>query len=193
MAECAVAWCSKPAFARGYCRTHIAAVYAGRDPHQKSLFEMTPEERFWAKVDRRGPSDCWLWKASTRGKNGVRYGSMDFRGRRESAHRVAWILTYGDIPLIRGLDSHGVCVLHSCDQPLCVNPAHLSLGTHEANMVDKALRQRDTQKNKTHCKRGHPRNPANTWVDPKRGTKHCRVCSKLRMRNVYAERRIALR
>ena len=81
---------------------------------------------FWQKVDRSGGDDaCWEWLAGTRGG----YGLMRWRGKTTSAHRVSWELAHGSIP--DGLD-----VLHSCDNPRCVYPAHLFLGTHQDNMVD---------------------------------------------------------
>ena len=83
--------------------------------------------------------------------------------------------------------------MHTCDTPLCVNPHHLFIGAHRDNMRDKVTKQRDTTKWKTHCKHGHPRNSRNTRVDPKTGLKHCRVCGKLRMRKIHAQRRVSIR
>jgi len=86
---------------------------------------MLMEERFWAKVDRT--DDCWLWTAcrTTHG-----YGQFrPERSRGAQAHRVAWELTNGPIPA-------GMLVLHRCDNPPCVNPAHLFLGTQSDNMRD---------------------------------------------------------
>ncbi len=83
--------------------------------------------RFWAKVDKSG--DCWLWTASVRGSG---YANFYFRGRCVNAHRVAWILTHGEVP-------DGLQVLHDCpggDNPLCVNPTHLYLGTIRDNVND---------------------------------------------------------
>lgn len=85
------------------------------------------ESRFWSKVDRSGA--CWLWNASrtTAGYGGIR------AGRRGSpllmAHRVSFALHNGPIP-----GGHEVC--HVCDNPPCVNPAHLFLGSHTDNMRD---------------------------------------------------------
>ena len=89
-----------------------------------------PQERiarFWASVEP-GPNGCWIWQRgrySHRGK--LTYGQTMLAGRRTGAHRVAWTLTHGPIP--NGLD-----VLHSCDNPPCVNPAHLRVGTHRGNI-----------------------------------------------------------
>lgn len=78
-------------------------------------------DRFWSKVDRSGP--CWLWRAGTR--NGV--GRFRFEGANEPAPRVAWLLT-------KGLLEKGEIVLRTCENMLCVNPAHL---TKQLNTDDK--------------------------------------------------------
>ena len=85
----------------------------------------TIAERFWPKVDRRGPGECWPWLALAR--NG--YGKFRYGSRCLGAHRVAYELTHGPIP--PGLDC-----LHHCDNPLCCNPAHLFLGTDIENQTD---------------------------------------------------------
>jgi hypothetical protein len=87
-------------------------------------------DRFWNKVDKTG--DCWTWTAC---RNALGYGSFRFEGKVSLAHRVSHILNIGPIP-------DGMLVIHSCDNPSCVNPSHLSLGTHQDNMDDMAEKGR---------------------------------------------------
>lgn len=122
-------------------------------------------ERFLAKVDDGDESGCWLWTGAT-GANG--YGKIQC-GRRgegyEWAHRVSWELFVGPIP-------EGQQVLHRCDNPACVRPEHLFLGTRFDNMRDAAAKGRcRTQKDKVNreAMRAYLReqaNPHEAHVDP---------------------------
>ena len=89
--------------------------------------------RFWEKVDKTG--DCWEWTAY---KNRQGYGVFGLGRKSVLAHRVAWTLVEGDIP-------HGVCVLHTCDNPQCVSPEHLFLGSNQDNMDDKVQKGRQSR------------------------------------------------
>jgi hypothetical protein len=89
-------------------------------------------DRFWPKVARGQPDECWPWTAC---RHAFGYGKIGVAGRVEFAHRVAWTLTNGPIPA-------GLYVLHHCDNPPCCNPAHLWLGTYADNNADKAAKGR---------------------------------------------------
>ena len=92
-------------------------------------------ENYWSKVERRPPDKCWEWTAS---KNGKGYGQIRRLGKLYYANRVAWELAYGSIP-------KGMCVLHRCDNPSCVNPKHLFLGTPKTNSEDMVSKGRSAR------------------------------------------------
>lgn len=96
----------------------------------------TPSERFWKRVDKTDPSGCWLWT----GRKQHGYGQFDTDGDCILSHRYSWGLANGTIP--DGNSREGLCVLHKCDVPACVNPSHLFLGTHIDNMNDKMAKGR---------------------------------------------------
>lgn len=79
-----------------------------------------------SRIERKGPTECWPW---TGYKNVYGYGQFYLLGKYHPATRVIWELTNGPI-------ANGLFVLHRCDNPICVNPSHLFLGTQRDNMRD---------------------------------------------------------
>lgn len=91
-------------------------------------------ERFGARYIPEPFTCCWLWSGDIHDQFG--YGLILVGKRTTLAHRVSWELHHGPIP-------DGLCVLHRCDTPPCVNPDHLFLGTQADNMRDKAVKNRN--------------------------------------------------
>lgn len=150
--------------------------------------------RFWPKVKRAGPDECWLWTASrsTGGYGRFHYGPGT---QWHNAQRISWILERGPIP-------DGLFVLHMCDTRLCVNPAHLFLGTHRDNVFDavrkgrystpakgqamrevwrtnprvRAIRLKNlrTDKRRPFCEQGHAMEGYNLLIVS--GRRSCRAC-----------------
>lgn len=87
---------------------------------------MRIETRFWAKVRKAGTEECWVWGAY---RNARGYGKFGIGSVVYLAHRVSWRLANGPVP-------DGLCVCHHCDNPPCVNPAHLFLGSQSDNLQD---------------------------------------------------------
>lgn len=94
---------------------------------------------FWAKVDKDG--ECWLWTSAVRGRGyGVFHARLPGgRWRCIGAHRAAWVLCRGVLP------DESISVCHRCDNPSCVNPAHLFLGTNIDNIRDRDAKGRQAR------------------------------------------------
>lgn len=107
----------------------------------------SPKERFWRRVNKT--ETCWLWTGTT-SRGG--YGMINFGEKIRTAHRVSWEIANGPIP--KGDGYHGTCVLHRCDNPPCVNPDHLFLGTVADNNRDREQKDRGNQ----------PKGKANGWA-----------------------------
>lgn len=97
-------------------------------------------ERFWRNVDAAGPPDaCWLWTGGSVSRQGyARIGAGGKGAPCLFVHRVSWLIAFGPIP-------PGLFVLHRCDVPLCVNPAHLFLGTQPDNVRDRVSKGRSAR------------------------------------------------
>lgn len=95
-----------------------------------------PRERFWPKVERGKPDQCWPWTGAI-GLGG--YGNFGWSKQRTvNAHKAAFILDRGAVPT-------GMVVMHRCDNRVCCNPAHLTLGTHRDNTQDAIAKGRMPQ------------------------------------------------
>jgi hypothetical protein len=95
--------------------------------------------RFWAKVAKGAPDQCWPWQGTRHCKG---YGLITFRQKTQKAHRIVVMLTTGAMP------PSEQPVIHSCDNPPCCNPSHVHAATYRENAVDMF------QKGRAHRPRG---------------------------------------
>jgi hypothetical protein len=150
---------------------------------------MTLAERFWVKVDKNGPlhptlgTACWVWTGRhlTWG-----YGQIE----NHLTHRLSWRLHNGPIP-------NRLQVLHRCDNPPCVNPAHLFLGTNTDNRADSKAkgRMRGRFSGMSACINGHPLDAQNTRIlksGDRAGKRTCAICRRDALIRHRALRRIEI-
>lgn len=130
------------------------------------------EDRFWAKVARGDPAECWEWAA---GKTTGGYGVVRLKRRTPTyAHRHALQLATGSLGL-------GLMACHRCDNPACCNPTHLFWGTQKDNIGDAHAKGRTfIMPRQTRCKNGHEVTAENTRLDKDRGgwKRTCRICAR---------------
>ena len=107
---------------------HELSTYCGYGPRPRSV-----ASRFWQYVDKKSETDCWNWKGA---KSELGYGRLNVNRSPLYAHRLSWELHKGELAAT-------AYVLHCCDNPSCVNPAHLRLGTQVDNMQDCKVKERN--------------------------------------------------
>lgn len=126
---------------------------------------------FWRHVEKRDDG-CWTWTGWKHPRSN--HGQMNHAGTIKKAHRVSWELHRGEI-------GEGLHVCHHCDNPPCVNPEHLFLGTNADNVRDRDAKGRLLLSGKhfaarTHCPHGHEYTTENTRHY--RGARWCRECMR---------------
>jgi hypothetical protein len=180
---CSVDGCSRPIASREWCVAHYKRWSRYGDPlgGGPSQIRGTLAERFWPKVDKDGPiptyrpdlGRCWLWTGSGNGRG---YGQIGEGNRNLYAHRVAYELAIGPIPIGKQID-------HLCRVRNCVNPAHLEAVTQKENVERGTTGEVNAARQlaQTHCKRGHPFDAANTYIAPN-GQRLCKTCRRWRAR-----------
>lgn len=150
----------------------------------------TITDRFQRKFQSSPDGGCWEWAAN---KDAKGYGLLAFKGKSYRAHRLSWELTNGPIP-------DGMLVCHKCDNPSCVNPEHLFIGTPKDNTQDSVKKGRHVMPQKspgymhynlrrTHCRYGHPLSGDNLAIWGKgRRMRACRACNRKRQMEYRAKK-----
>lgn len=126
----------RPRVARSHERAHMLA--QRRPSIALPIPGRVDAANFWSKIDQANEGECWNWRA---GKTKFGYGRFRIGDRLYSAHRIAYVLANGHLPV--GIGYHGFVVMHACDNPACCNPAHLSIGTNRDNARDMGAKGRN--------------------------------------------------
>jgi len=128
--KCVIEECQGEVVGWGYCQKHYMRVKKYGSPHAKKNDHSTLEVRFWGFVTKKSETQCWEWEGQklSNGYGRISLGAKELGA--EGAHRVSWKLANNkEIP-------QGWYVMHKCDNPSCVNPNHLTIGTAKENTQD---------------------------------------------------------
>jgi hypothetical protein len=142
--------------------------YVGKEVPDHLAYPMILK-RLLAK-SRRTENGCLEW---TGWRNYEGYGQTSFRSHNEPTHRLMYLAIKGPVP-------DDKIIRHKCDNPPCMEPDHLLLGTEAQNTADSLERGRHYRASKTHCRRGH--DLAEHALITHEGFRSCRPCSRIRQR-----------
>lgn len=143
---CVVEGCDNKDWAKGLCHKHYNRKRKyGTVEGDPAKNHGSAEERFWRRVQKGNEKYCWLFNRGWGASKTARYAHIkDDSGATRAAHKFSYELHNGPVP-------EGLVVRHKCDNPWCVNPAHLELGTHADNIRDMDQRgRRVSKKGETH-------------------------------------------
>jgi hypothetical protein len=136
MDKCIVEGCNKDKYhSKYYCSMHYRRlkIFGSLEDRKKSPAPL--EVRFWRNVDKKSDHECWNWKLKVGSKGYANLGSGGKNGKMLLAHRYSYELHKGEIP-------KDLYVMHMCDNPRCVNPNHLMIGTPKDNTQDALKKNR---------------------------------------------------
>ena len=174
------------AVSHGLCLNHYGRRVAkfGKFPRQ------TPQERFWAKVDKNGPvpeykpelGPCWIWQGAPKREG---YGEFYLEGRKQYAHRISYQWSVRPIP-------EGLHIDHLCRVHICVNPAHLEPVTVLENTIRGIGPRLTAERGRAlpKCKNGHEFTEENTYWSQRangRWHRHCKHCARDRQNGSYQD------
>lgn len=166
---CSVPECVGVHEAKGLCKLHYQR-WRQTGSTETPICRLPDSDRFWVKVDRQTDDSCWPWLG---GISTTGYGHTWRDGKTHLAHRIAYELAVGPVPVDLTLD-------HLCRNRWCVNPAHLEPTTQRINNI-RSDGPSGRNARLTHCLRGHEFTPANTYRPPQRpNSRMCRRCMAIR-------------
>lgn len=182
--SCSVEFCKATAVSRGMCGPHYHRWRKYGDPAGGHTSRgLSEPQRFWPKVDRRGPDDCWPWTASLNQRG---YGIFALSGTGGSipAHRWAYQAWHGPLAPGETVDHtcHNAdpsCPAGVCDHRKCCNPAHLE-AVPDLENVARGRSFSAVNARKTHCVNGHELTPENCYERSDR--RICKPCARERAR-----------